>query len=191
MSVEAMALVLHHSRAAGTAKLVLLGIANHAGDGGAWPTIATLARYANTTERTVQRAIAQLVKLGEVRVHPQAGGLVMRHFERPNRYDVLLACPAACDRTTNHRLRSYPQAVPTLSDLSQSDRVTPTSPGDTDVTGPGDTDVTHNRPTEPPVLTSVPNLKSTRASEEVQEVAVSEARAALRALRVQGAGDDG
>lgn len=34
MSIEAMAVALHHSKTQGATKLVLLGIANHEGDGG-------------------------------------------------------------------------------------------------------------------------------------------------------------
>lgn len=68
MSIEAMNLVLNHSRANGRAKLVLLGIANHLGDQGAWPAISTLARYANASERSVKRDIQELVDLGELTV---------------------------------------------------------------------------------------------------------------------------
>jgi len=111
MSVETMALVLHHSRASGTAKLVALGIANHDGDGGAWPTVKTLARYANVDERNVQRAIEKLVGLGELIVHVNAGGLGNLHkWERPNRYDVTVECPPTCDRTKNHREIKVPTA---------------------------------------------------------------------------------
>lgn len=106
MSVESLAAVLHHSRAKGTAKVVAIGIANHDGDGGAWPSIRTLAMYANADRSTIKRAIRQLVKLGEVRVHIQAGGTRdMEDTERPNRYDVLVECPEGCDRTTNHKPR--------------------------------------------------------------------------------------
>jgi hypothetical protein len=66
MSIEAMNLVLNYSRATGRAKLVLLGIANHFGDNGAWPSIETLARYANASERSVKRDIQELVELGEL-----------------------------------------------------------------------------------------------------------------------------
>ena len=133
MSVEAIALVLHHSNATGTDKLVLLGIANHAGDGGAWPSVATLARYANATERTVQRSLSRLVELGELVVHKQAGGTHdMQDWQRPNRYDVVVACPVTCDRTANHRVRKAPEAPADL----WTDRVTPTSPGDAHVTRP-------------------------------------------------------
>jgi hypothetical protein len=71
MSIEAVSLVLNNSRATGRAKLVLLGIANHLGDHGAWPSISTLARYANASERSVKRDIQELVELGELKVELQ------------------------------------------------------------------------------------------------------------------------
>ena len=71
MSIEAVSLVLNNSRATGRAKLVLLGIANHLGDHGAWPSISTLARYANSSERSVKRDIQELVDLGELKVELQ------------------------------------------------------------------------------------------------------------------------
>lgn len=73
MAVEQMALVLNHSAAKGTDKLVLIGIANHAGDGGSWPSIETLARYAGVSERSVQRSIRRLVNMGELTVRYNAG----------------------------------------------------------------------------------------------------------------------
>jgi hypothetical protein len=71
MSIEAVSLVLNNSKATGRAKLVLLGIANHLGDHGAWPSISTLARYANASERSVKRDIQELVELGELKVELQ------------------------------------------------------------------------------------------------------------------------
>jgi hypothetical protein len=71
MSIEAVSLVLNHSKATGRAKLVLLGIANHLGDQGAWPSISTLARYANASDRSVKRDIQELVELGELKVELQ------------------------------------------------------------------------------------------------------------------------
>ncbi len=106
MSVEALAVVLHHSKAIGTAKLVLLGIANHQGDGGSWPSIATLARYANVIPRNVQKALGQLVAMGEVEVHQRPG--------RSTSYRVLVACPKGCSGGPNHVLNeSY---TPVASD---------------------------------------------------------------------------
>lgn len=107
-----MAVVLHHSAAKGTDKLVLLGIANHAGDGGAWPSVSTLARYANVHERNVQKAIDRLVSAGELARYVQDGGTArMRDHDRPNRYEVLVTCPATCDRTWAHRVRALPTAA--------------------------------------------------------------------------------
>ncbi len=99
MSVESMALALHHSRAKGTTKLVLLGIANHDGDGGAWPALSTLARYAGgVDERTVRRSLRELEALGEIRVHVNGGGDRSTPGDRrPNLYEVLVACPSNCD----------------------------------------------------------------------------------------------
>jgi hypothetical protein len=71
VSIEAVSLVLNKSKATGRAKLVLLGIANHLGDQGAWPSISTLARYANASERSVKRDIQELVELGELKVELQ------------------------------------------------------------------------------------------------------------------------
>jgi hypothetical protein len=73
MSVEMISLVLNNSRADGRAKLVLIGIANHHGDNGAWPSIATLARYANASERSIQRDIKHLQDLGELVVEVHGG----------------------------------------------------------------------------------------------------------------------
>ena len=128
-----MAVVLHHSQLRGTAKLVLLGIANHQSDQGAWPSIATLARYAGCTERQVQRHIATAVGLGELVVHVQDGGTHRtRGDRRPNRYEVEVACPPECDGSANHRI-----AKPRGDTV-----VTPGAPVDNEPRGPrGDTDV--------------------------------------------------
>jgi hypothetical protein len=106
MSIEAMSLVLHHSKSKGTAKLVLLGIANHEGDGGAWPSVATLMRYANMDRRNVQRAIQKLVEMGELQVLKQKGGNDMTNSAlRPNLYRVKVFCPYTCDRSSQHKLK--------------------------------------------------------------------------------------
>jgi hypothetical protein len=103
MSVEALAIALHHSRAKGAAKLVLLGIANHDGDGGSWPTVATLAKYAAVSERQVQKILVELEALGEVRREHNAGGTHRtRDNHRPNLYHFLLVCPPSCAGDKNH-----------------------------------------------------------------------------------------
>lgn len=87
MSIESVAKALQVQTCNGATKLVLLGIANHDGDGGAWPTRATLARYACCSERHVKRCIEDLVDLGYVTVDLNAGGTIdWRDDRRPNRY---------------------------------------------------------------------------------------------------------
>jgi hypothetical protein len=136
MSVETLAIVLNHSQASGTDKLVLIGIANHDGDGGAWPSIATLMRYANVSDRTVQRAIEHLVAMGELAVEVQGGGQKDARY-RTNRYRVLVRCPQDCDGSRNHRSRG---------DVD----VTPDNPGVTSTTPRGDAgDVSGVTPTSP------------------------------------------
>ncbi len=101
MSAEAVTVVLHHSRAEGTAKLVLWGIANHHSDAGAWPSIATLAKYAAVSERRVQQIIRELSQLGEIYIDDQ-GGLGQGQY-KTNRYHILIQCPSDCDGSLNHR----------------------------------------------------------------------------------------
>jgi len=169
-----MALVLHHSRAKGTAKLVLLGIANHSGDGGAWPTVATLAHYCNTGERQVQKILRELVGLGELAVHVQQGGLAGMHpAARPNRYDVLVCCPPGCDGTANHRVKPYVRpADPTLW-ITPDDRVNSRTPGVLEDTPPlSDTTPGGVSPTTPE-----PSLEPSPTSGGSEQVTTDRARA--------------
>lgn len=148
MSVESMAVALHHSRATGTAKLILLGIANHDGDGGAWPSVATLARYASCSERNVQKALIKLEELHEIRRHIQRGGNAeTAEARRPNRYDFLLRCPADCDGSKNHRSRAQ---MP-VGQLST--RVNPSSPGVAEGTPTGEPEFTLTVPYNHPSTT--------------------------------------
>ncbi len=119
-----MAIALHHSKATGTAKIVMLGIANHDGDGGAWPSLDTLARYANVTRRNARKAIMTLVSLGEIEVAVQAGGdWSIADSHRPNLYHVLLKCPPDCDRSSQHRTRRRRSIDAELADLFESEGV--------------------------------------------------------------------
>lgn len=68
MGIQVSNAVWQHSKSEGRARLVLLAIADHQGDIGAWPSIATLARMVNASERSVQRDIQTLVDLGELEV---------------------------------------------------------------------------------------------------------------------------
>lgn len=185
MSVEAMSAVLNHSKAKGTEKLVLLGIANHQGDGGAWPTVATLARYANVTERAVQHALSKLVRSGELAIMRQQGGTSdLRRDKRPNRYESLVRCPQHCDGTTNHRLRDYPQTPDLQLVVPGTDGMKQASPGgqpgEAHVTPRDEAGFTQTVPTNP-VDTSVKKVTTPRprASAEVRAAALAAARAGI------------
>lgn len=119
-----MAIALNHSRAKGAAKLILIGIANHDGDGGAWPSVATLSRYGQVTPRQTQKLIGELERLGEITRHQNAGGnhLTTEHL-RPNLYHFKLQCPPSCDRSSRHRTKNDHLI------LELSTGVSPTTPG--------------------------------------------------------------
>ena len=89
MSVESISWALRVQDLTPTDKLVLIGIANHDGDGGSWPAVSTLAMYAGVSERTVQRAIAALQQRGLINVETNAGGTMhTRNDRRPNFYTI-------------------------------------------------------------------------------------------------------
>lgn len=96
MSIEKMTTVLYHAEVGGSEKVVLLGIANHEGDGGAYPAVDTLARYANIDRRATQRILRRLEDAGLLASSRRTGASTV--------YRVLVQCPENCDRTTNHRL---------------------------------------------------------------------------------------
>lgn len=147
MSVESLAVALHHSKSRGTAKVVLLGIANHDGDAGSFPKVATLAKYANVHPRRVQQAIATLVELGEISVDTKQGGMRdMPDHLRPNLYRFTLACPADCDRSSAHRMPGEKVARSRKGTAGLVDNLPRTgdenSTGDENVSGTGDENVT-------------------------------------------------
>jgi hypothetical protein len=131
MSIEAMNWVLTQSPTSGDDKVVLLGIANHDGDGGAWPAIATLATYARKSERTVQRILQRLAEGGHIVIHVHGGGTRdSRNDRRPNRYEIL-------------RGDNSCHPVP-------GDGVTDPANGVTESVERGDNSCRVNRPSEPP-----------------------------------------
>jgi hypothetical protein len=88
MSIQTMTAVWRHSKSQGRARLVLLAIADHQGEIGAWPSIATLAEMVNASERSVQRDIKELVELGELHVEVQSAP--SRGQYKSNLYWVML-----------------------------------------------------------------------------------------------------
>ncbi len=114
MSIEIMNAVWRTSRASGRQKLVLLAIADHQGEQGAWPSIATLARMVNASERSVQRDIQELSKMGELLIEPQSAPGLGQY--KANRYWVTLS--GVTDSTsgvTNSAVRGDRVVVQTLN----------------------------------------------------------------------------
>ena len=74
VGITAVATVFEYSRSKGAARLVLLSLAKHVneqkleafGEATAWPSQNTLARLGNCSRSTVQRALSELVDLGEI-----------------------------------------------------------------------------------------------------------------------------
>lgn len=146
MSVESLAVVLHHSSAKGTALNVLIGIANHDGDGGAWPAVETLAKYGRCSERRVQQIVRALVEAKELDVKYQAGGLKdMDDHRRPNRYEILVRCPDDCDGSKQHRPKVRPARDRTADEEGCTGGVKPIAPP------PGEAGFTQTTPEEPPI----------------------------------------
>jgi len=87
MSIEQVARALPIQGLQPTTKLVLIGLANHDGDGGCWPSLATLARYAGCTTRTVRRCLRELEQAGLISTVANRGGTHRTpNDRRPNLY---------------------------------------------------------------------------------------------------------
>jgi hypothetical protein len=100
MSVESIsaALNLSDDRLTPTDRLLLVGIANHDGDGGAWPSMATLARYCGIEIRSVRKRLAFIEELGYVRREVGAGGTARTpDHSRPTLYHLNLRAPVPQD----------------------------------------------------------------------------------------------
>lgn len=84
MSFEAVRWILENSKTKGAQRLILVVIAEHADKNGlAWPSIETIARLANCSERFVKETIAKL-ESGELIIE-RGGGR-----GRSNRYRIPL-----------------------------------------------------------------------------------------------------
>jgi DNA-binding transcriptional regulator YhcF (GntR family) len=82
MSCEAVKWVLHNSKAKGSARLVLLSIAEHSDRHGerAWPSYARLAREAGVNYTTVWRSIEILERLDEIEIVRGGGRTRTNHY---------------------------------------------------------------------------------------------------------------
>ncbi len=91
--IEVSTWVWERSRSKGTARLVLLALAERANRAGeCYPGVDDLARRARVDRRNVQKAIRQLVELGELSVDRQGGRLPNRSRRyQTNLYRVVMA----------------------------------------------------------------------------------------------------
>lgn len=84
MSLKCMLWVFESSQSTGSDRLVLLALADHADDETwkCWPSVPRIAHKAKVSERTVQRSIKTLEKIGELAVEDRG------NEHRPNLYEV-------------------------------------------------------------------------------------------------------
>jgi hypothetical protein len=115
MSVESIsaALNLSDDRLTPTDRLLLVGIANHDGDGGAWPSVATLARYCGISVRGVQKRLEHVEALGYVTREANAGGSAKcpPHL-RPSLYHLNLRAPGELEGTPPPVAQGTPPGEP-------------------------------------------------------------------------------
>lgn len=102
MSFQAIAAVLHHSKASPGAKLVLTILANFDGEEGVWCSQETIAKFANISVRQVRRYLHELDDLNEIMTFSH-DGQTMGGVRKTNRYYIILDCPENCDGSFNHK----------------------------------------------------------------------------------------
>jgi hypothetical protein len=89
VSIQAVGFILDHSTASGSARWVLISLANHARGWDAWPSVELIAYEAGLTERTVQHALAGLERDGHiVRTINGAPDLRIPNGRKPNLYQI-------------------------------------------------------------------------------------------------------
>jgi hypothetical protein len=118
--VRVMSWVFDQSRSTGSDRLVLLAIADRADDDGtdAWPSVAWIARKARVSERTVQRSINTLVRLGELAVVRGNG------VGRTSRYRVVMH-GAASAPAGEARPAARPVETAVENPSAKGDKLTP------------------------------------------------------------------
>ena len=114
MSIEAVRHVLENSKTKGAQRLILVVIAEHADKNGlAWPSVQTIARLANCSERFVHTTIAKL-KSGELIIE-RGGGR-----GRSNRYRIPLekvnsgSAITEAERVNSDAIKGEPQITRTI-----------------------------------------------------------------------------
>jgi hypothetical protein len=152
MSGYAVGHVLRSSRASGTSLLVLIVIAEatHQDGTGAWPAIASIARLARTTERSVYRVIRDLELAGELIVERGSG---------PHGTN-LYAIPGIGQLRLGDDARVTPDKTSPLTTGASGDDTRVTRPLTTGA--PGDDTAVSPEPSSYPVLDPSKNLSRAR-----------------------------
>ena len=93
MSSKAVSWVWNSSKTKGTAKLVLLAIADHAWQDGtnAWPSVERLAKMTGLDPETVRRAVKKAEALGELEVVRKSGGRASKGQHASNDYLLVMS----------------------------------------------------------------------------------------------------
>jgi len=105
-----MAWVLEHSQARGSARCVLISIANHVGpDGTGWVHVRRVCAEANCSHGTYARAVQEAEARGELRREVHGGGSARMHdAHRPN----LWTFPALAGEQPETPVRQQPDRGP-------------------------------------------------------------------------------
>lgn len=99
MSVRATTAVLDHSESRGSARVVMLVLADHSDDYGfSWPGVERLSHKSRVTPRAVQKHLANLKKT-ELNIYPRKG--------RANVYQLLLPGLLAIDAEETIKLKEW------------------------------------------------------------------------------------
>ena len=83
-----ISMVRKHSRSKGTARVVLLLLADHHGERDPFPSIELLCEDANVERSNLKTALTRLVRLGEIEKVSRPG--------HTNIYKIKLGCPEGC-----------------------------------------------------------------------------------------------
>ncbi|ADD45886.1 helix-turn-helix domain-containing protein [Stackebrandtia nassauensis] len=197
MSFKVYTHVLNTTVGNATAKLILLGLAEHAHDDGdaAFPGVDLLARYGECSERTVQRHLEYLRKHGYIRYGDQRFVAHVRGDRRPTVYEVAISeeirtqwamgytkRPQADTKSRGDKPRGdtvlSPRRSRKKSQVKRGDNLSPRERGDSGVAN-GVTQLCHpnppkNPPPPPTPFTTAPGVEPT--AEAAEEDPTNEAR---------------
>lgn len=117
MSITAMKWVFEHSQTRGSARVLMLALADMANDDGeCYPGKANLARKVNVTPQQITRLIQECERLGELKVIPRKGARGSTH-NTTNLYQLTAVCKQVSDSARAARpKRERKPAAPLVSD---------------------------------------------------------------------------